>query len=327
VHFDRTFVRYEQHDDGTVTAFFADGTSATADLLVAADGTHSAIRGQYLPHARLRDAGSVSITTGTPLTDETVALLPEHVRAGISLIFGVGGMMGALHVMELARDRARAAGAYPPDPAPRPLYDNNTRDYVNLIVWTTGRRLPADVMRRRGKDLVQLALGLTRNWHPNLRELLHRCDPASAIPIEVSTSEPIPRWESSTVTLLGDAVHTMTPGRGVGANTALRDAALLCRHLIIAAHGHKTLLRAVADYEAEMLPYGFARVADSLRNNGRGGDDPLYKPVIGRLKLVDARGFFGVRSRVPRLRRRFVDDLYSYRAAEDAPCPATTGRT
>ena len=35
VHFDKTFTRYEQRDDGTVTAHFADGTSATGDLLVA----------------------------------------------------------------------------------------------------------------------------------------------------------------------------------------------------------------------------------------------------------------------------------------------------
>ncbi|MFD0475609.1 FAD-dependent oxidoreductase [Nonomuraea thailandensis] len=42
VHFGKEFTRYEQHGDGTVTAHFADGTSATGDLLVAADGTGSA---------------------------------------------------------------------------------------------------------------------------------------------------------------------------------------------------------------------------------------------------------------------------------------------
>jgi 2-polyprenyl-6-methoxyphenol hydroxylase-like FAD-dependent oxidoreductase len=46
VHFDKTFVRYERHDDGTVTAHFADGTSDTGHVLVAADGTRSAVRAQ-----------------------------------------------------------------------------------------------------------------------------------------------------------------------------------------------------------------------------------------------------------------------------------------
>ncbi|RLK26088.1 2-polyprenyl-6-methoxyphenol hydroxylase-like FAD-dependent oxidoreductase [Micromonospora sp. M71_S20] len=323
VHFDKAFTRYDQRDDGTVTAHFADGSTATGDLLVAADGTHSAVRRQYLPHAVTRDAGTTNIATRIPLTPHTRGLLPERIEQGISLIFGTGGMMGVLHVMEFKWDRD---GALKPgvDPADAELLrgwpglrHDNTRDNINLVVWSTARRFPPDVMQLRGEDLVLLALRLTRNWHPNLRELLARSDPGSALPIKVATSEPVPPWKSSTVTLLGDAIHTMTPGRGVGANTALRDAALLCRQLRLAATGDKTLLQAVADYEAAMVPYGFARVADSLNRSGTSGDDRMYKPVVGRLALLGARGYFGVTSRVPRLARRFVDDFYSYRGEED----------
>lgn len=96
VRFDKTFVRYEQHDDGTVTAYFADGTSATGDLLVAADGTHSAVRHQYLPHAVTRDAGTINIATRIPLTAQTRDLVPERVRKGISLIVGVVGRLALL---------------------------------------------------------------------------------------------------------------------------------------------------------------------------------------------------------------------------------------
>ena len=332
VHFDRTFTHYRQHDDGRVTAYFADGSSATGDLLVAADGTHSAVRRQYLPHAVVRDAGSINIATKIPLTEHTRDLLPERVRQGISLIFGAGGMMGVLHVMEFKWDQY---GALKSDIAdsdaklletwPGLLYDN-TRDCINLVIWSTAGRFPPDVMTLRGDALRDVALNVTRNWHPNLRELLRLGDPGSIIPIKVATSEPVRPWPSSSVTLLGDAIHTMTPGRGVGANTALRDAVLLCRELVAVAAGRKPLRRAVADYEVEMLRYGFARVADSLRNNGTNGDDPIYKPVIGRLAMMAARSYFGFTSRMPPLRRRFVDQLYHYRGAEN-PSGSSTVRS
>src|SRR5439155_17552575 len=51
LHYGKEFERYEHNPDGTVTCFFADGTTATADLLVAADGANSRVRRQFLPHA------------------------------------------------------------------------------------------------------------------------------------------------------------------------------------------------------------------------------------------------------------------------------------
>jgi hypothetical protein len=90
----------------------------------------------------------------------------------------------------------------------------------------------------------------------------------------------------------------------------------VCRQLTAAAAGEKDLLAAIGDYEAEMIPYGFARVADSLNNNGTRGDDPLYRPVVGRFVLSAARAYFGLTSRIPALRKKFLSDLYTYRGAD-----------
>ncbi len=43
----------------------------------------------------------------------------------------------------------------------------------------------------------------------------------------------------------------------------------------------------------------------------------MYKPLFGRLALPGARGYSRVTSRVPPLRRKFVDDFHTYRGEQD----------
>lgn len=100
VHFEKTYTQYEQHDDGTVTAFFADGSSATGTVLVAADGANSRVRRQYLPHATLVETGLLSAGAKVPLTPENVALVSEKVLQGMSMIFAPRGIGFILHMVE-----------------------------------------------------------------------------------------------------------------------------------------------------------------------------------------------------------------------------------
>jgi 2-polyprenyl-6-methoxyphenol hydroxylase-like FAD-dependent oxidoreductase len=58
----------------------------------------------------------------------------------------------------------------------------------------------------------------------------------------------------------------VTPFRGIGANTALRDAQLLARNLIAAHRGEHDLLDAIADYERQPSDYGFAAVRNAMRS-------------------------------------------------------------
>jgi 2-polyprenyl-6-methoxyphenol hydroxylase-like FAD-dependent oxidoreductase len=269
VHFDKTFTHYQQHDDGTVTAHFADGTSASGEVLVAADGANSAVRHQYLPHAEVTDAGIIAIGGKVAITEETKPLLPPDCFQGLSLVFAPKGRFCIWHVMEFKWDTTgQVKGGIGGNDAeliqrwPGLLFDN-TRDYINWGFWASSDKYPSGVMDLRGLDLIRLVLDLTPGWHPNMRRLFGLSDPGSCFPINIRTSVPVPPWKPSTITLLGDAIHTMTPGQGVGANTALRDAALLCRQLVAAQRDAKPLLAAIGDYEAEMVPYGFARVADS----------------------------------------------------------------
>jgi 2-polyprenyl-6-methoxyphenol hydroxylase-like FAD-dependent oxidoreductase len=61
----------------------------------------------------------------------------------------------------------------------------------------------------------------------------------------------------------------MTPFRGIGANTALRDAQSLHQLLVSVSRGEQALLPALARYERDMIDYGFQAVCDSLKDMER----------------------------------------------------------
>ena len=155
VHLDKTFARYERNADARVKAFFEDDSCATGDVPVAADGTNSRVRRQYLPHARLEGSGLIGITAKVALTDETRALLPPKVIEGVSMVFAPKGYSCILHVMEFKWDReGNLKGGIGGNNAelisrwPGLLYDN-TRDYINWGFAASSRRLPPN-HRARG---------------------------------------------------------------------------------------------------------------------------------------------------------------------------------
>lgn len=318
VHFDKTFTHYEQHADGTVTAWFADGSSVTVDLLVGADGTNSPVRRQYLPHAKLRDSGIIGIAGKIPLTDANRDLLPEKIVNGVTMVMAPQGFFSIIHVMEFPwGDNGPTLAAAASDRALLEqwpgLHFDNTRDYLMWGMGGAAQNLPPNILRLRGEALLPIALDATRSWSLTFRELQRQTDPTTCFPLNIRTSERLAPWRSSNVTLIGDAVHTMTPGRGVGANTALRDAALLCQKIVAARDGRATLLDGVAAYEAEMREYAFAAVEKSLEQmDGRG---LVHRPVIGHAITALTRTGMRAVNHLPPLKRRFSASLQEERGA------------
>ncbi len=114
-------------------------------------------------------------------------------------------------------------------------------------------------------------------------------------------------------TLIGDASHARTPGRGVGANTALRDAVLLCARMIDVAEGRVDIVEAVNRYGTKMIKYGFDAVLESREQMT--ADDPIHKPVIGRLVLVSLRTAMRVTNHARPLKERMARSMLLYRGA------------
>lgn len=151
-------------------------------------------------------------------------------------------------------------------------------DYLACVFGARREQFPctdSELFAMNGAQLLALTLSLVEGWHPRLVRIVARQHPASIFPVTVRTSVPISPWETTAVTLLGDAIHAMSPAIGVGANTALRDARTLADHLAQAAGG-RPLTEALRAYEQEMTGYGFDAVRDSAdRGHRLAGQDPL----------------------------------------------------
>ncbi|MEU4562902.1 NAD(P)/FAD-dependent oxidoreductase [Actinoplanes sp. NPDC023936] len=254
VRFGRAVSGYSVTGSGRVRVEFAGGGGEEGDVLVGADGAGSAVRRRLLPHAALRDVGLRCLYGRMTIDDTTAALVPDDFARGFCWVGG---------------DRGEGAGFAPVFFRERPA---GARDYLMVAFVAGVARLGVPDQRLfalPAADLWRLAAGICADWHPALRALVAHADPGSFFPITIRASEPVGPWRPGPVTLLGDAVHTMPPAGGVGANTALQDAATLAAELIAAARGERSLAEAVGRYERVMLPRGFATIDRSLAMIGQ----------------------------------------------------------
>ena len=260
VSFDRTFVSFEEAPDGRITAHFADGSQACGDVLIGADGAGSRVRGQLLPQAQRIDTGIVAVSGRFALDEAARRETPDAVFRGPTLFMGPPG-----------RFMFASAVQYPQEYSQR---QTSAYDRDEYVMWGFSAKrsrlaLPGPIETLPGETARRLVLEQMTGWHPSLRRLVERADTPSMNCFSVKSAQVVKPWATRTVTLLGDSLHNMTPFRGMGANTALRDAAALCRALVAVSRGEHELIPALAAYERDMIDYGFAGVRSSLDNMRR----------------------------------------------------------
>lgn len=273
VHFNKAYSHYQENPDGSVTAFFEDGTSAAGDLLGAADGGNSRVRQQFLPQAQRVETGTVAIMGKVPLTSEIHSLLVAHQLDWATVVLGPRGrgFFSAVHDLS-GKAGERTQGAIGANEEAlleeaSALFEN-TSDYFFWAILTRQKSYPVqgDLQQLSGSELHQIAQSMMKDWHPDLQHLVSLTDQSTVIATPLRIATPVAPWESQNITLLGDAIHSMPPTRGIGGNTALRDAQLLCQKLIAVASQEQSLPQALREYATEMLQYSFAAVKSSKQS-------------------------------------------------------------
>ena len=300
VHFNKAFKGYQETADGKFTAFFEDGTSANCDVLIGADGGNSRVRKQFLPHARRIDMGYWAIQGKTVLTDEIRQLLPKKLFDGPASVIGPHGYGLFIAVQEFQHKPGEIEEIAATIHLHPNLLLSDTTDFVGWGFTASKEKFKhaAAMEKMDGTDLKQVVAEMIEGWHPRLQKLVHQADSSTILFTPLQSSLPIEHWQTKQVTLIGDAIHSMTPARGIGANTALRDAALLGRNLVAAHRGEQSLKQAIYDYEIEMLKYGFDAVLSSKKALEQSAS--LEKP----LSLALAKTTFRILNTVPPLKRR-----------------------
>lgn len=182
------------NSDTGVTITLSDGTHHQADLLIAADGVHSALRRRYFADDA-KCLSSLGYRYASYEVDDKLLLGQDflsYAEPGIQTeYYGLGGgRLAALHVW-----RSREEGFVP------------------------------------AGDRQQLLRACTANSFDRVRATLETLDKPDEIVVDDLALVELPSWRQGRILLLGDAAHSLSLISGQGAGVALASASILGEEL------------------------------------------------------------------------------------------------
>jgi len=197
IHLGKKLVGVDQSGN-QATLSFADGTRATHDAVIGADGVHSLVR-EYV------------VGPDKPVHKGRIAY-----RAVFPAALMNGGDIGPSRTKWWGVDRHIVI-----------YYTRRTKSHLYFV---TSVPEPADWVTPESwsaKGDVQALRDAYEGFHPDVRMVLEACPDCHKWAI--LEREPLPTWSAGRVALLGDACHPMTPYMAQGAATSIEDAAVLAR--------------------------------------------------------------------------------------------------
>jgi 6-hydroxynicotinate 3-monooxygenase len=194
ISLDKKLTGVDWRGDGVMLRF-ADGTSAQADAVIAADGIHSRVRELWRGAERTNYTGRVAYRTTFP-----AALLGDHPIDECCKWWG-------------------------PDRHIVIYYVTANRDEVYFVTSVPEPEFTVESWSATG-DLATLRAAFV-GFHEQVRRVVEACPRVHKWAIV--DRDPLPRWGEGRMVLLGDAGHPMTQYMAQGAATAMEDAVVLTR--------------------------------------------------------------------------------------------------
>ncbi|MFH8370139.1 FAD-dependent monooxygenase [Streptomyces sp. NPDC018031] len=185
---------------------FADGRVASGDVVIGADGFHSAVRRRLAGLDDARDGGYVCWLGIVPF---------RHRRFTTGYVGHYWGSGQRFGLIDIGHGRA---------------------------YWWGTRNMSAEASHdwRGGKDEI---LRTYAGWADEVREVIRVTPEPDIIAVPAQDRPFLERWGEGPVTLLGDAAHPMLTSLGQGAAVAMEDAVVLAECLKGAADPVRALRR------------------------------------------------------------------------------------
>ena len=240
----KRLIRAEDTADG-VTAQFADGTEAAADILIGADGIRSTVRSLIDPAApEPRYAGLLSF--GAPVDDTG---LPST-GGKMVMVFGKRAFFG----YQISDDSSAIWFVNLPHPQRMTLAEARE---VGSAQWMSLLREAFDEDRTPALTLL----------HATQAKDLLVIGPMEDLPS-------VPIWSKSRMVLIGDAAHATSPSSGQGASLAIESAVQVARCLRDLPHE-----QAFVAYEGSRRARVEKIIATAARTNTNKAAAPMARVV------------------------------------------------
>ncbi|KAL7941082.1 hypothetical protein V8C42DRAFT_361336 [Trichoderma barbatum] len=252
ISYGKELVRYDITADGIVKAYFKDETTATGRFLVGADGRSSVTKQQYLPEQPTLDTGGLCIYGKTLITPELSERFPSRAMRWMTLVVDRTPITHTLDVDDTAITLLLEPIRFSKKGDKFDQYLPEDYMYWVLIARKHLFKLPDNVplSKYTSDEVVEKSLSITECWDPSIRSILHLQDKTQSSLLRILSASPdMKPWAASDkVTIIGDAIHAMSPSGGVGAVTALVDGANLAK--TIATRGIS--VESIGDFEEGM---------------------------------------------------------------------------